>query len=419
MEVEPKTESILAADIQKLISLGYDVSDLVDCGDYYIVEGDIQINKDYLQECSTQIGPDTKQWQYGVNAVIAVENQNKITVAIESALMSESNWYTAVLKAIEAWNSVPNCYIKMTYTTSPTADIVFKKDATMGDAVGVGGPPSNGKPFPTVRINTSYNYYQPGEKAWIAVHELGHCLGLRHTDWGGEPADDGRGNQIVYIPGTPESDPNSVMSKYRGNKTWPGFTSGDILAIQTLYPVNIRNMSLAITIADPGVGPYYFTGCIYNIQFYGTPSGTITSYEWYGDYINIVGGQGTARIQATPSTWGTYTIKCKVTLAGDSRLYEVSQTFFVHDQPVIEGPTSINIGEYGEYISYTAYWPSNGWTLTWDIDSEIDDPYANHNTRSIELYVDRVGYYYINCVAVRNSDQVTVRGDAIMLDARR
>jgi hypothetical protein len=65
------------------------------------------------------------------------------------------------------------------------------------------------------------------EKIWAITHELGHIVGLKHTN---ESAG-------TYIPGTPVSDPNSLMNStltvvLGGN--W--FTQGDYTAIHTLYP---------------------------------------------------------------------------------------------------------------------------------------------------------------------------------------
>jgi hypothetical protein len=70
------------------------------------------------------------------------------------------------------------------------------------------------------------------------VHELGHCIGFRHTNWlsRGEPKDnDPASGDAVTIPGTPGEDPNSVMNGGTAFTTWNGFSHYDINAAIAMY----------------------------------------------------------------------------------------------------------------------------------------------------------------------------------------
>src|SRR5690606_23382986 len=88
-------------------------------------------------------------------------------------------------------------------------------------------PSSNRRPGHTMTINTKYNYLNSGYKLFTIVHEMGHIFGLYHTEQ----------RQGIFIHGTPTTDANSVMNSYV--LPWNGFTTGDIRAVQIIYPQEI------------------------------------------------------------------------------------------------------------------------------------------------------------------------------------
>lgn len=129
-----------------------------------------------------------------------------------------------------------------------------------------GSPPG---PGPAVWLNSDSQWCLSGgnvtpshsQRIYAVTHELGHTLGLRHTNWHllGEPVSqgayfpDGTYENISganHIDGTPlcdtssDCDSQSVMNGGTLGVLWGGFSNADIIAIQTLYPVQL-NLTIA------------------------------------------------------------------------------------------------------------------------------------------------------------------------------
>lgn len=89
------------------------------------------------------------------------------------------------------------------------------------------------------------------------VHELGHCFGLRHTNW--QAIGESTAN---HINGTSSSDPNSIMNGGTAEYQWNGFSDGDQVAIKKLYPFSHCSA--------------YFIGFPNNIKNFGAERYTIS-----------------------------------------------------------------------------------------------------------------------------------------------
>lgn len=218
-------------------------------------------------------------------------------------------------------------YIKK--ISSGTPDIYITMDSSIEeDVVAYAAIPSGGKPGSTIRINPSYNWCLSDVKKNIIVHELGHNLGLVHTDYLST------GESENYIFGTPLYDSESVMHHSVG--AWNGFSDGDIAAIHILYGepvydayIDAGNLALKSTYYTYSL--QHSTYC-HNVQYY-----------WYGDNIYVSAGQGTPIANLAFNALGSNSLNVRVVVPGANREYTFTKNITVNSSltslptPVITG----------------------------------------------------------------------------------
>jgi len=248
-------------DINFISSLGFDTTGITAREDYYIVEGDIMLRKDCLFKYEGSESSGTRLKQARVNSLLSYSNQDNITVRVDNSIPTsgDDNWRNEIQQAISAWNSIYNSSINFIYTTASSADITISDDLDgngkeiLNDGtynsftLAQASWPINGNAGPTIIINLdagANRTFTSSQKKYNIVHELGHCIGLRHTNWNGLGESTGIG-----ISGTPNTgtnpDPNSVMNGNTALNSWNGFSTYDIVALQNLYP------SLNVVISGP------------------------------------------------------------------------------------------------------------------------------------------------------------------------
>lgn len=232
LEEQEQQQSVSTRDDMRIIqTLGFDTLDVTELKAGYLIQGDIYLEKNNLAAYNQ---PQTRQ-AYHTTGLIGHPKQRTITVGIDSSIPTSGvdNWRDEIQEAINLWNPLSN--LKMTYTTAGNPDILIRSDASdplPNNVIAAGSWPMNGQPGSTIRINLDYNYNKtiPSlQKIYNMVHELGHCFGLRHTNW--KAMGESGANDISGA-----SDPYSVMNGGTAEYQWSGFSEGDKKAIEYLYP---------------------------------------------------------------------------------------------------------------------------------------------------------------------------------------
>jgi predicted Zn-dependent protease len=204
-------------------------------------------NERYQQKEKAGVPSTTNRTSQRRYDYIVASGKTTITFYADATVPAE--WLSTLDQAIANWNST-NSAIQMsrvtgttttstgtktrgkkgttttTTTSTPSYNVLVTTlyDASTSMIAQAYYPDYYGNAGKEVDINTYYNYLSTSNKVFAMTHELGHIVGLTHTD----------GGVGALIPGTPDVDANSVMNSFV--LPWNGFTTWDVTAITTLYP---------------------------------------------------------------------------------------------------------------------------------------------------------------------------------------
>lgn len=236
--VEPISQDVLA----KIAELGFSNKNVQPHSEGYLVEGDIVLTREHLNgKPENLLMRIADEEQYRTTYVVTGLPRN-ITIRVSSSL--PSRYITAVDGAISRYNAL-GLRITFSRVTSGGNIVISPAPSGSGYLASAGFPTSSGNPYNSVLVNRSYlDTWNINTVTSIIAHEVGHCIGFRHTDYmnrayscGGSPVNEGASTVgAIPIPGTPTGpDPNSWMLACIGNGVNRPFNANDVIALNYVY----------------------------------------------------------------------------------------------------------------------------------------------------------------------------------------
>ncbi|MDB5195741.1 MAG: hypothetical protein JWP88_111 [Flaviaesturariibacter sp.] len=247
---ESNTDQISESEIAQIKSLGFNTNGAQKVAEGYLVEGDIILRPEDLT--SRPNSPEivyANEEHYRTTNLVKPASYPTIKVALNNSSSQHQAAFSAALdEAIRRYNaeSLTIKFQRVTSGANTTVVAYYEVSNTLGSS---GFPTSGGAPYSQVKMNTYWYSTGTGSTninyiATIMAHELGHCIGFRHTDYmnrayscGGSAVNEGSaGVGAIYISGTPTgaSSGSWMLACVGSNQNRP-FTTADRTALTAVY----------------------------------------------------------------------------------------------------------------------------------------------------------------------------------------
>jgi hypothetical protein len=225
--------------IDNLIQAGFRADDIV------VVDGQVYVGRDAqvsLEASREMLISDPGREQYRTTNLVSLSLD---TICVDGSRLAREPFNTALNNALANYNNL-NLSFRMVRTTgnAPGCDALIGIKLS-GPTGGSSGFPSGGLPFTSVQVGRGLSSFQTSTVAHVITHELGHCVGFRHSDFfnrsiscGGQAANEGdAGIGAILVPGTPSGATvgGSVMNSCFRAVEAGVFTNSDITALNALY----------------------------------------------------------------------------------------------------------------------------------------------------------------------------------------
>ncbi|MCE9672881.1 zinc-dependent metalloprotease [Myxococcus stipitatus] len=237
--------------IENLLAAGFPASEIQVAHGAVYVGGDAEVSLTASREM-LQVGNDSQEHYRTINMVsadigeIIIRPASNIPTSVRLQLTEAiANFNDLSLRfsfqlAPHPCEADPNCPPRPPYST---IDLVINPGLpTTGTTSRL---PSNGNAGSRIEIGSSVGQLPANQIKHLLTHEIGHTLGLRHTDYfnravscGGVATNEGVANVgAIHITGTPTGVPTdgSLMFACMASNTTGEFSGSDVTALQTLY----------------------------------------------------------------------------------------------------------------------------------------------------------------------------------------
>lgn len=220
----------------------------------YLIEGDILLSRAQLQEMSGQAPAHelivANEEHYRTTNVVSVPGSGQRIITVRLGSGFPSYYSTGLDQALARYN---NLNLRIAFQRVTSGGNIVISGANLGTSGGgcilgqaSGFPTASGNPSSGFTLSTSScatSYLNTANKVdEVIAHEIGHCIGFRHTDYMnrsscGQNVNEGTaGVGAINIPGTPTTVTgtyNSWMMACTNNN--PAFSSSDGVALNYVY----------------------------------------------------------------------------------------------------------------------------------------------------------------------------------------
>ncbi|QHT65518.1 peptidase [Rhodocytophaga rosea] len=260
------SQNIISDEVKaQFTKLGFDVSDIRYIRDDNPLSGEAG-KKNFLLENDIVITPENLQAMIGskIHHIGAVNEQyhttNLVTTPSYPAYRTirvlgwnsganalDTKTRAALTDAVNNYRALYGATFRLYFTlafgaNSTGYDIVVYKNGS--GAGGVAGFPTGGNPYKWVQIFPGTSAYSQDVVEHVITHEIGHCVGMRHSDFfnrslscGGSAINEGSaGVGAIHVPETPTGwDVNSVMNSCFSSTETGEFGYYDRVSLRELY----------------------------------------------------------------------------------------------------------------------------------------------------------------------------------------
>ncbi len=214
--------------INQVYRLGFNPDGIKKVEEGYLVERDIILTEELLNSTPEDHRVPNMEQYRTTNLVNAGSGRLiKIYAPVGGTKGYSAGMIAGLDEAIARYNAQGLTITFQRITTSTGANIVMSRLSKIQENQGVlgsaGFPTSAGNPYGTIKMSgvlESKYGLSTGGIATIIAHEMGHCIGFRHTDYynraiscGGSASNEGDGGVgAILIPGTPSTATLSAKS---------------------------------------------------------------------------------------------------------------------------------------------------------------------------------------------------------------